>query len=252
MICEINLPEYLVMLPEKKLQTLLIFSIFLLQYMTEHLIPQNTKYNNARHEWFNLLIGIINGLLLFIPSALLIELLSIIDRLNIGLLQQFSLPLWVNIIVTFFIMDFLMYWWHRFNHTKSFLWQFHKFHHKEEKMNSTTALRFHGMELIISLVGKAAFYLMIGFSFIPILIYEAIFFIIVVLHHSNIRISKNFDMAYRQIFSSPNMHRIHHSNIQQETDSNYGSVFSWWDRMFRTYKKEASGEIVFGIDKTSN
>ena len=252
MICEINLPGYIALLPEKKMQTLLIFGIFILQYLFEHLLPQNKKYNNTRHEGFNLLIGITNGLLLFIPSALLIELLSRIDKLNIGLLQQFSLPLWANILITVFVMDFLMYWWHRFNHTEKKLWQFHKFHHKEEKMNSTTALRFHGIELIFSLIGKAAFYLMIGFSFIPILIYEALFFIVVVVHHSNIRISKNFDMAYRQVFSSPNMHRIHHSNVQRETDSNYGSVFSWWDRLFGTYKKEAAGKIVFGIDNSNS
>ena len=249
MICEINLPGYLALLPEKKMQTLLIFGVFILQYLFEHVLPQNKKYNNARNESFNLLIGIANGLLLLIPSALLIELLSRIDKLNIGLLQQFSLPLLVNIIITVFVMDFLMYWWHRYNHTKMFFWQFHKFHHKEEKMNSTTTFRFHAIELIFSVIGKAAFYLMIGFSFIPILIYEALFFLIVALHHSNIRISKNFDMAYRQVFSSPKMHRIHHSNIQQETDSNYGSVFSCWDRLFGTYKKEAAGEIVFGIDK---
>ena len=249
MICEIHLPGYLASLPEKKIQTLIIFGVFILQYLFEHFFPENKKYNNARHEGFNLLTGIFNGLLLFIPSALLIELLSLIDKLNIGLLQQFSLPLWANIFITVFVMDFLMYWWHRFNHTKFFFWQFHKFHHKEEKMNSVTALRFHGIELIFSVIGKAVFYLILGFFFIPILVYEALFFIVVVIHHSNIRVSKNFDMAYRQIFSSPKMHRIHHSNIQQETDSNYGSVFSCWDRLFGTYKKEAAGEIVFGIDE---
>ena len=251
MICEIHLPGYLAALPEKKLQTLIIFGVFILQYLFEHIFPENKKYNNVRHEGFNILIGIFNGLLLFIPSALLIELLSQIDKLNIGLMQQFALPLWANILITVFVMDFLMYWWHRFNHTKKIFWRFHKFHHREEKMNSVTALRFHGMELIFSVIGKAVFYLLLGFFFIPILVYEGLFFIVVVVHHSNIRISKNFDMAYRTIFSSPKMHRIHHSNIQQETDSNYGSVFSCWDRLFGTYKKAAAGEIVFGIDENS-
>lgn len=249
MICEINWPWHIAVLPEKKFQTLLIFGIFILQYLFEHVLPQNKKYNNARHEGFNFLIGIANGLLLFIPSALLVQLLNRIDKSNIGLLQQVSLPLWLNIGITILAMDFLMYWWHRYNHTKMFFWQFHKFHHQEEKMNSTTALRFHSIELLFSVIGKAVFYLLSGFSFIPILIYETLFFITVVLHHSNIAVSKKFDMAYRQIFSSPNMHRIHHSNIQQETDSNYGSVFSWWDRLFGTYKNKAAGEIIFGIDE---
>ena len=251
MICEIHLTGYLAAMPEKKMQTLIIFGVFILQYLFEHIFPQQKKYNNARHEGFNLFIGILNALLLFIPSALLIELLSRIDKFNIGLLQQFVLPLWANIFITVVLMDFLIYWWHRFNHTKIFFWQFHKFHHHEEKMNSLTALRFHSVELIFSVIGKAVCYVLLGFFFIPILVYEGLFFIVVVFHHSNIKISTKLDMVYRQIFSSPKMHRIHHSNVQQETDSNYGSVFSWWDRIFGTYKKEAAGEIVFGIDKNA-
>lgn len=249
MICEIHLTGYLAGLPEKKIQTLAIFGVFVLQYLVEHFFPENKKYNNTRHEGFNLLIGILNALLLFLPSALLIELLSRIDKFNIGLLQQFTVPAVVNILITIVVMDFLMYWWHRFNHTKKFFWQFHKFHHHEEKMNTVTALRFHGIELLLSVIGKALFYVLLGFYFIPVLIYEGLFFVVVAFHHSNIKVSKGFDMAYRLIFSSPYMHRIHHSNIQVETDSNYGSVFSWWDRIFGTYKKEASGTIIFGIDK---
>ncbi len=252
MIGQINLPGYLSHLTEKRWQLLIIFTVFILQYLFEHFFPENKKYNDGKNERRNILIGIINMLLMFIPSALLVELLTLIEKYKIGLFQQVSLPFWINIIGSLLVMDFFMYWWHRFNHTKKILWYFHRFHHKDEKMNTTTAIRFHIVELLFSAVFKGLFYLFAGFSFIPLLLYEIIFFIVVLVHHSNIRITTNFDMAYRVVFSSPMMHRIHHSNIQEETDSNYGSVLSCWDRLFGTYKKEARGNIIFGVDETKN
>ena len=249
MIFGINLPGYLSHLPEKRWQAIILFSVFVLQYLFEHFFPENRKYNNAKNEMGNLLVGIINAMVIFIPSALLVELLSVIEKYQIGLFQVIHLSLWANIILSILVMDFFMYWWHRFNHTKKYLWYFHSFHHKDEKMNTTTALRFHSIELLLSAFFKGLFFILAGFSFLPILVYEILFFTVVLIHHSNINISKRFDFLYRRVFSSPMMHRIHHSNKQQETDSNYGSVFSWWDRLFATYKKEATSEIIFGIDK---
>ena len=249
MIFGINLPGYLSHLPEKRWQAIILFSIFVLQYLFEHFFPENRKYNNVKNEMQNVLVGIVNALVIFIPSALLVELISLIEKFKIGLFQLIVLPLWQNIILSIVVMDLFMYWWHRFNHTKKYLWYFHRFHHKDEKMNTTTALRFHSIELLLSAFFKGLFFILAGFSFLPIMVYEILFFTIVLIHHSNIRISSHYDFLYRLIFSSPMMHRIHHSNIQEETDSNYGSVFSWWDRLFGTYKKEAKGEIIFGIDK---
>ena len=249
MILGINLPGYLSHLPEKRWQAIILFSVFVLQYLFEHFFPENRKYNDAKNEMGNVLVGIANAIVIFIPSALLVELISLIEKYKIGLFQLIHLSLWANIILSILVMDLFMYWWHRFNHTKKYLWYFHRFHHKDEKMNTTTALRFHSIELLLSAFFKGLFFILAGFSFLPILVYEILFFTVVLIHHSNINISRRFDFLYRRIFSSPMMHRIHHSNKQQETDSNYGSVFSWWDRLFGTYKKEATGEIIFGIDK---
>lgn len=252
MICEITLPGYLAHLPEKKIQTILLFSVFVLQYIMEHIFPQMRKYNKARNEGFNLLIGIFNAAVLFIPSALLAELLSIIEIYHFGLLQLVDIPLSLKIFVTIVLMDFFMYWWHRFNHTQQLLWRFHKFHHLDEKMNTTTALRFHAVELLFSVIFKAIVFVLMGFSFLPILIYEALFFIAIVIHHSNINITAKMDMLYRKLFSSPLMHRIHHSNKKRETDTNYGSVFSFWDHIFKTYLKEPEESVVFGVEEKEN
>lgn len=249
MICEINLTEYFTHLPEKKIQSLILFVVFVLQYAIEHIFPQVKKYNNLKNEGFNFVIALLNALVLFIPSIWLVEWLGIIDKNNWGLLQQFNLALWVQIIVTIILMDLAMYWWHRFNHTQTILWRFHRFHHLDEMMNTTTAVRFHSVELLFSVIFKSIVFVLLGFSFLPILIYEAIFFWVVIIHHSNIRITEQVDMIYRKLLSSPLMHRIHHSNKQKETDTNYGSVFSFWDRIFKTYLKEPEEPVIFGVQE---
>ncbi len=250
MIAGITLPGYLEHLSEKRIQTIIIFGVFVLQYLFEHVFPEQKKYNDLKNEGRNGLVGIFNVIILFIPSALLVELLSLVSKYKIGLLQQFSFPFWILLPLTIVLMDLLMYWWHRFNHTKKFLWKFHRFHHQEKKMNSTTVFRFHTIELLFSTIFRAFFYVAVGFTFLPILVYELLFFAAVIVHHSNINITEKFDGVYRQLFSSPLMHRIHHSQKQEETDTNYGSVFSCWDRLFKTYKKKANGEIIFGAKES--
>jgi sterol desaturase/sphingolipid hydroxylase (fatty acid hydroxylase superfamily) len=249
MIAQIHLHGYILHVNEKKWQSVIVFIIFILQYLFEHFFPENKNNNSLKNERRNILIGILNIAILFIPSAFLVEFLSYTKAHHIGILHLFQMPLWINIFVTIVIMDLAMYWWHRINHTQHFFWRFHSFHHRDERMNTTTAVRFHIVELLFSTAFKAPFYLLIGFDFLPILIYEILFFMVVLVHHSNISITKKFDMEYRKLFSSPLMHRIHHSNIREETDTNYGSVFSFWDRIFNTYKKEANGVIVFGVDE---
>ncbi|GAC1481070.1 MAG: hypothetical protein NVS1B13_02660 [Flavisolibacter sp.] len=141
-----------------------------------------------------------------------------------------------------------MYWWHRFNHANTFLWRFHRFHHQDEEMNSTTALRFHTVELLLSYIFRLLLFPLFGFSIAAIVYYSLLFFPIVILHHSNLSVSVKTDNKFRKIFVSPNMHRIHHSNKREETDSNYSSVFTWWDRLFKTNRESPKGEIHFGVE----
>jgi sterol desaturase/sphingolipid hydroxylase (fatty acid hydroxylase superfamily) len=82
-----------------------------------------------------------------------------------------------------------------------------------------------------------------------VIIYELVFFTAIVFHHSNIRISSHADRIYRILFASPIMHRIHHSKRQDETHSNYGAVFSFWDKLFKSWRSESKGEIIFGVEE---
>jgi len=233
-------------MPLKYTQIIILAVVFLLQYFFEHLYPQKREINNWKNERFNIAIGILNIVLNFFPASLLVYILNFVNERNIGLLQQFAIPFWLDLFITIIILDLCMYAWHRLNHTIPFLWRFHRFHHKDEKMNSTTAVRFHIVELLLSVPLKAAIIFIAGFQFSSVIIYEILFFISVVIHHSNIYISNRTDTVYRIFFASPRMHRIHHSVRKEETHSNYGALFSFWDRIFKSWKKEPKDEIVFG------
>jgi len=128
------------------------------------------------------------------------------------------------------------------------LWQFHKMHHSDTEMDSTSASRFHIGEHIMSITAKSVLYFLLGFKLEHIIIVDCIFLSNVIFHHSNIKISERFDRVYRIIFTSPNMHKVHHSIIREETDSNFTAVFSIWDRLFGTYRiVENPEDIKYGV-----
>ncbi|MEO7801961.1 MAG: sterol desaturase family protein [Ginsengibacter sp.] len=231
----------------KYVQIFVLAFVFALQFVAEHLYPQKRGINNWRNERFNLAIGVLNIALTFIPAAFFVQGIGFLQQHKLGLLHQFNLPLWLLVCITIFVMDFWMYVWHRANHEISFLWRFHRFHHKDTKMNTTTALRFHTAELLLSYPGKGLICFIFGISYLPLVIYEILFFTAVVIHHSNIHITKKQDALYRILFASPLMHRIHHSQRIEETDSNFGGLFSFWDKLFGSWKANAKNDIVFGL-----
>ncbi len=233
----------------KQYQVLILAGVFLLQYFFEHVYPQNRLLNNWKSERYNIFIGLLNLLLIFIPAQALVWLLGFIDEKNLGLLQQVNLPFWSQLLLTIIILDAWIYAWHRLNHTQPFLWRFHRFHHTDQQMNSTTAIRFHILELLFSYPGKAIVCIIAGLQYTPVLVYEILFFTAVVIHHSNIYISQATDKIYRKLFSSPGMHRIHHSIHVSERNSNYGSVFSIWDKLFGTTVYKDFRLIKFGVEE---
>jgi len=153
-----------------------------------------------------------------------------------------------RIVLTIFILDFAMYVWYRFNHSVSFLWRFHRVHHSDRHVDVTTASRFHFGEMTLSAVINYSLILSLGASIGEVRIFELIFVFMTQLAHSNIRLFKPLEDFIWFIFVSPSMHRIHHSDIRRQTDSNYGTVFSIWDRLFKTLFKDVDVQKVhFGL-----
>lgn len=220
---------------------------FIAIYIAEHIIPQRREIIDHRHDVWNVLLGILNLVLAGAGGYYLQQLLGYTEKNNFGLLNYSSGFFWLRTALGFIIIDLFMYWWHRANHEIKFLWRFHIYHHKDTKMNSTTAVRFHSVELLLSYIIKFAIFPLLGLTIASVLLHALVMFPVIVFHHSNVSISEKFDHFLRQLFVTPRMHRIHHSKIVNETNSNYGTVFPYWDSLFHSYISRPAREIEFGV-----
>ena len=177
-------------------------------------------------------LGAINSILASIWTIAVTQFIMLpqIDR---GLVGAISNPVIAGIL-SFLIIDLYMYFWHRSMHRLPLAWKFHRLHHTDRSMNVSTAYRFHPIEIISSSIPKLLLIWLLGISSNFVLIYELVFTVVVALHHSNLAISGLIDRLLALVIITPNLHRIHHSQVVAETNSNYGSVLNWWDRIFRT------------------
>ena len=177
-------------------------------------------------------LGAINSILASIWTIAITQFIPIppIDR---GLVGAISSPVIAGIL-SCLIIDLYMYFWHRSMHTLPLAWRFHRLHHTDRTMNVSTAYRFHPIEIISSSIPKLLLIWLLGIPSDFVLIYELAFTVVVALHHSNLAIPGVIDRVLARVIVTPNLHRIHHSEVVAETNSNYGSVLSWWDRLFGT------------------
>lgn len=191
------------------------------------------------HLTRNLGIGILNGLILSLVFAALTALMTArIQERGIGFLSLLTLPFWMEAFVALVLFDLWMYLWHRMNHRAPFLWRFHRMHHSDNQVDASTALRFHTGELIFSSILRLVLIIpILGLSLEQLLLYETLLQPIILFHHSNIALPETIDRFLRMVIVTPNMHRVHHSVENPETNSNYSSIFSFWDRMGNSFRR---------------
>lgn len=202
-----------------------------------------------RHALLNISFGLINGVLgVFLIKSWFVDLLSLEAFSEFGLLQFVSSAEWLQFSLSFLFFDFWMYVWHRLNHRLSFLWRFHQIHHSDSEMDVTTGIRFHPVEILLSWLIRVPLVILLGMNFTQLLFYEMIMQTIVFFHHSNFALPEKVDRLLRRVIVTPNMHRVHHSIKKIETDSNYGSVFSFWDRFLGTYRVACFAQIQLGLN----
>ena len=140
-------------------------------------------------------------------------------------------------ILAFVILDFAVWLEHLASHKIPLLWRIHRVHHSDTGFDVTTALRFHPLEILLSMLWKAAVVVALGPPVLSVLIFEIVLNGTSMFNHSNIRLGDRVDRALRRIVVTPDMHRVHHSTDPAETDSNYGFNFAFWDRLFATYAR---------------
>jgi sterol desaturase/sphingolipid hydroxylase (fatty acid hydroxylase superfamily) len=171
-------------------------------------------------------------------------------RHELGLFHQVQLPDGIEIVLAVLILDFAIYIQHRLLHTVPLFWRFHKVHHSDPGFDTTTAVRFHPVEILFSMYYKMLLVLVLGASPAAVVLFEIILNACALFNHGNVRMRKPWDGTIRKILITPDMHRIHHSAAVEETNSNYGFSVPWWDWLCRTYVHDPAlghAQMVIGI-----
>ncbi len=165
-----------------------------------------------------------------------------------GLIHLVVLPVWAEFALSFLLMDLAFYYWHVANHRVPFLWRFHNVHHIDPDLDVSTAFRFHFGEIAFSAAFSVVQVSLIGISPWAFAAYNLVFQTEVLFHHSNWRLPIGFERLLSLIVVTPRMHGIHHSQVERENKSNFGTVFTWWDRLHRTLGLNIPQDaIVVGI-----
>jgi len=202
----------------------------------------------ARHKLYKstMLRSYRTNIFMFIFNNIFLSLLSISSLLLLAeryhhneILDAYNYP--VQLVVAFILFDLMLYIWHWANHHYDVLWMFHKVHHSDRSMNVSTAFRVHFIEVLLTTLLKALFIITLGVEAAVVAVCEAVSMLFAMFHH--LSFSFRNEKWLKWFIIVPAMHRIHHSSLRKEHDSNYGAIFSIWDRLFRTASESLTGEI---------
>jgi sterol desaturase/sphingolipid hydroxylase (fatty acid hydroxylase superfamily) len=188
--------------------------------------------------------------LVFPTTAVGLALLA--DAREWGLFHAFGLPMWASAPLAVIALDLAIYLQHVLFHAVPALWRLHRMHHADQEIDVTTGARFHPIEILLSMGIKLGVVAALGAPAVGVLLFEVLLNATSMFNHSNVRMPTRFDRVLRWIVVTPDMHRVHHSIIARETNSNFGFNLPWWDRLFGTYRDQpAAGHeaMTIGIEQ---
>src|SRR6516164_7858693 len=171
---------------------------------------------------------------------------------GLGLFNMVQLPAWIGVVASVILLDLAIYFQHVLFRAVPTLWRLHRMHHADLDIDVSTGLRFHPIEILLSMVIKLAVVVALGAPATAVLMFELLLNTTSMFNHSNVRIPERFDAALRWLVVTPDMHRVHHSSLSRETNSNFGFSLPWWDRLFGTYRAQpAAGHeaMTIGIEQ---
>ncbi len=176
------------------------------------------------------------------------KLTRFVEKERFGLLKIFRLPKYLETVSAVVLLDYTLYLWHVLTHKSPFLWRFHRIHHADLDLTAATAVRFHFAEMTISVLFRAGQVLLIGVSPKNLQIWQSFLFFNIFFHHSNVRLSEEFEKKLQKLIVTPRLHGIHHSVKKEERDSNWSSGLSLWDFLHRTFRDDVpQDEIIIGV-----
>ncbi|WP_245956999.1 sterol desaturase family protein [Aestuariispira insulae] len=218
----------------------LFAGIFSVMAFLEACFPRRDRQISRKLRWTsNLGLILVNFLVIRLAFPLsLLWLAGDAALSGVGLFNQLDLPFWPVVVLSVILLDLAIYLQHLAFHYVPFLWRLHRMHHADLEIDVTTGLRFHPLEILLSLLLKAGLILLIGPPVLAVLMFEVILNGMAQFNHANFRLPLGIDRWLRLIVVTPDFHRVHHSVIQRETNSNFGFNLSIWDRLFRTYRPQ--------------
>ncbi len=210
-------------------------------------IPRVIRWTN------NLALVVVDTLVLRLSFPILaVGLALIAEEHGWGLFNALDVPLWLAVLVSILLLDLTIYLQHVIFHAVPALWRLHRMHHADLEIDVTTGLRFHPVEILLSMVIKLAAVAALGAPAVAVLIFEVLLNATAMFNHANIRLPAGVDRALRLFVVTPDMHRVHHSVIPAETNSNFGFNLPWWDRLLGTYRAQPKGGhegMTIGIEQ---
>jgi sterol desaturase/sphingolipid hydroxylase (fatty acid hydroxylase superfamily) len=214
--------------------------IFLVVALGELAAPRRPLTTSKVSRWFaNLGIVAINtaAVRLLFPIVA-VGMAVIAAQKGWGLFNNVAVPSWVAVVLSVVILDFMIYLQHRLFHAIGFLWHLHMMHHADLDFDLTTGTRFHPIEIVISMLIKMAVVVLIGAPAVSVIIFEVLLNGTAMFNHSNLFVPVGLDRVLRLLVVTPDMHRVHHSVFEFETNSNFGFNLPWWDRFMGTYRDQ--------------
>jgi len=220
--------------------------------------PRRRLSKTKSQRWpGNLCIALLNGVLVRTLLPWLVPVLVAHQAFvsQLGLFNQWDLPFLLDVLITLVALDLLIYWQHRLFHRVPALWRLHRMHHTDTGVDVTTSLRFHPLEIALSLVIKSSVVWLLGAPVVAVLLFEILLNGLAMFNHSNLSLPTRIDQMLRKIVVTPDMHRVHHSVLADEHNSNFGFNLSCWDRWFDSYQaqpREGHGQMLLGLNETNS
>ena len=216
----------------------------------EGIIPlASLRYAKWKHAGLNFFFTFTTIVINFMFAGTILLVSDWANSHNFGLLQMVEMPLWLFTIVGLLVLDLVgAYFIHWLEHRVKVMWRFHLVHHTDTYVDTTTANRHHPGESVFRAVFTILGVLLLGAPMWLVMLYQAASAFLSQFNHADIRLPERLDNAISWFLVSPNMHKVHHHNVLPYTDSNFGNIFSVWDRLFGTFMSLDADKIVYGID----
>jgi sterol desaturase/sphingolipid hydroxylase (fatty acid hydroxylase superfamily) len=215
-------------------------AIFIVMMCWEVFAPKRVLSVSKLQRWSNNLgLLLLNSLVLrlLFPAAA-VGIAYAAGEAGWGIFNWLTLPFWLEVIAAVLLLDLAIYLQHLLMHRVPLLWRLHRVHHADLDIDMTTGSRFHTLEILLSMLIKWAVIFVLGPALLAVLIFESLLNGMAIFNHANVRLPVTLDRVLRLLLITPDVHRVHHSILLRETNSNYGFNLSIWDRLFRTYRAQ--------------